>query len=330
MRGTVLNRSRQTLFDDKAIIASDVGVLRTENQDRVAVLRVSDGPRPFVCFALSDGMGGMKDGGPCATVTIAAFFSSLIAASEIEPQRRLYMSTNVANEAVHRQWQGRGGATLSAILIEGSSSVYVSNVGDSRVYALDAEWTKLRRLTVDDNLKEAFGGADRGLVQFIGIGKSLVPNIQHVPPGSDSFFITSDGAHYFDEKIFEQLLVHATEPLRATDRLLALARWLGGPDNASVAALTLSNLMNKLGREGGSLPTVWSGHSQLHLQRLETKPPASDSPPSQPATEEQDRPVTSKPRTGAKRKIRLSKKAAQGDQLEIKISSDEGEDAADS
>jgi serine/threonine protein phosphatase PrpC len=329
MDGTVLQRSRQTLFDDKAIIVSDIGLLRTENQDRVAALRVSDGPRPFVCFALSDGMGGMKDGGPCATVTVAAFFSSLIAASELEPQQRLHMSTNVANEAVYKQWQGRGGATLSAILIEDGNSVYVSNVGDSRVYALNAEWTKLTRLTVDDNLKEAFGGADRGLVQFIGIGNSLVPNVQHVPAGFDSFFITSDGTHYFDERIFEQLLLHATEPLRATDRLLALARWLGGPDNASVAALTLSNLLNKLDRESGSLPTVWSGNSQLHLQRIRDRTPSTEPPLSQTANE-RDRPNATKQRTATKRKIKIAKKTAPESQLEIKISSDEGEDASDS
>ncbi|MCK1511369.1 hypothetical protein IVB22_02030 [Bradyrhizobium sp. 190] len=329
MAGTVHQRSRQVLLNDQAIIASDIGVVRTENQDRVAVLRVSDGPRPFVCFALSDGMGGMKDGGPCATVSIASFFSSLVEASELEPHRKLHIATNVANETVYKTWQGRGGATLSAVLIDADNSAYVSNVGDSRVYALDAKWTKLSRVTVDDNLKEAFGGADRGLVQFIGIGKSLVPNVQQVAVGLSSFFITSDGAHYFDEKIFEQLLLCATDPLRATDRLLALARWLGGPDNASVAAFSVSHLSNMLGRQNGSLPTVWSGHSQLHLQRVPNKVLNTDAPLSQSANE-QERPPATKQRTATKRKSRTSKKAAPGDQLEIKISSDEGEDATDS
>ncbi|KRR09986.1 hypothetical protein CQ12_06130 [Bradyrhizobium jicamae] len=328
MAGTVLQRSRQVLLDDQAIIASDVGVLRTENQDRVSVLRVNDSSRPFLCFALSDGMGGMKDGGQCATVGIASFFSALLATSELEPQRKLHIATNVANETVYNIWQGRGGATLSAVLIEGSRSVHVSNVGDSRVYALDGRWTKLSRLTVDDNLKEAFGGADKGLVQFIGIGKSLVPNVQQVSADLDSFFITSDGAHYFDEKIFEQLLLSASEPLRATDRLLALARWLGGPDNASVAAFSVSHLLNTLNKKG-SLPTVWSGHSQLHLQRTPDKIANVDAPPSEPA-DVQARPPAQKQRTATKRKSKASKKAAQDGQLEIKISSDEGEDAADS
>ncbi len=271
----------------------------------------------------------MKDGGACATVSIAAFFSALISASELEPQRKLHIATNIANETVYRTWQGRGGATLSAVLIEGSQSIFVSNVGDSRVYALDAEWSKLSRVTVDDNLKEAFGGADRGLVQFIGIGKSLVPNVQQVSAGLNSFLVTSDGAHYFDDKIFEKLLLSATEPLRATDRLLALARWLGGPDNASVAAFTVSHLLNKLNRVNRSLPTVWSGYSQLHLQRTPSKVSTVDSPPSQ-STDEQVRSQATKQKIANKRKSRTSKKSEQGDQLEIKISSDEGEDAADS
>jgi PPM family protein phosphatase len=275
-------------------------------------------------------MGGMKDGGACATVSIAAFFSALISASELEPQRKLHIATNIANETVYRTWQGRGGATLSAVLIEGSQSIFVTNVGDSRVYALDTEWSKLIRLTVDDNLKEAFGGADRGLVQFIGIGKSLIPNVQKVSAGLNSFFVTSDGAHYFDEAIFEKLLLSATEPLRATDRLLALARWLGGPDNASVAAFTVSHLLDKLNRVNRSLPTVWSGYSQLHLQRAPSKVLTADSPPNQPANEQVEHPQATKQKTATKRKSKTSKKVAQGDQLEIKISSDEGEDAADS
>jgi serine/threonine protein phosphatase PrpC len=163
MSATVLHRSRQLIFDQKAVIATDIGVIRNENQDRIAALHVPIGTRPFVCFALSDGMGGMKDGGECATTALAAFFESLINNSGMDGQRKLNLATRAANEAVFQTWQGKGGATLSAILIENDQSIHIANVGDSRVYALDSDWRTIRRLTIDDNLKEAFGGSDNGL-----------------------------------------------------------------------------------------------------------------------------------------------------------------------
>jgi PPM family protein phosphatase len=72
-------RSVQLLPGSNIYLATDLGVVRKENQDRVAVLKVTpnDGTLPFFCVAVSDGMGGMQDGAECATTTLASFFSSL-------------------------------------------------------------------------------------------------------------------------------------------------------------------------------------------------------------------------------------------------------------
>jgi serine/threonine protein phosphatase PrpC len=338
---TVLHRSQQLIFDQKAVIATDLGVIRSENQDRVAVLHVPTGKRPFVCFALSDGMGGMKDGGECATSALAAFFESLIDNSGMDGQRKLHLATRAANDAVFQVWQGKGGATLSAILIETDQSVHIANVGDSRVYALAGDSKTVRRVTVDDNLKEAFGGTDHGLVQFIGIGKSLLPKIEQLPPTVSTLVITSDGAHYFDQHTFDRLLVNAAEPLRVAERLLALARWLGGPDNASVAAFKVSDVLNSLRTPRSKLPTIWSGVSQLHLDnsRLDESSKIAPSPQPEPQRKSELEPqqspepspaATESQRHSSKRKIRLKKKNEPDAQLEINISSDGNDDASDS
>jgi len=46
--------------------------------------------------------------------------------------------------------------------------------------------------------------------------------------------MTSDGTHYIDQQIFKTVIEKADDANRAAERLLALARWLGGPDNASI------------------------------------------------------------------------------------------------
>ena len=53
-------------------MASDIGLVRSENQDRAAILRIqlTEG-RSSVVVVLCDGMGGMSDGAECASLAIA-------------------------------------------------------------------------------------------------------------------------------------------------------------------------------------------------------------------------------------------------------------------
>lgn len=61
-----------------AAIATDIGLVRKENQDRVAVLKF----RPFsknkdmIVIALADGMGGMEGGANAASLTVSSFFTN--------------------------------------------------------------------------------------------------------------------------------------------------------------------------------------------------------------------------------------------------------------
>jgi serine/threonine protein phosphatase PrpC len=73
-----------------AILSSDIGLVRNENQDLIAAIRVntpSNIGKPFFAMALLDGMGGMQDGKKCATIALSTFFYSLIKfrGEELEP-----------------------------------------------------------------------------------------------------------------------------------------------------------------------------------------------------------------------------------------------------
>lgn len=327
---TATHRSQQLILNASVILATDVGLKRNENQDRVAALRIAtlkDGRPSFVCLAVSDGMGGMQDGGECASLTIAALFASLLQPSDRGIQDRLKEATAFANQSVFQKWKGKGGATLSAIIVDQRGDTHTSNVGDSRIYVVNSDKTGTRRVTVDDSLEEAFGGQGRELVQFMGIGSSLLPRVDTLPAGIDSIYLTSDGAHYFDKQILEQLMLRADHPVRASERIVALARWLGGPDNASVAAVKLSDVIQLMRDAPASFPTIWSGASQLQIgadadRSLPANQVASTTAPESTLEEPRDY----RKRGASKRKINVRKKEPSAKQLEIDITTDEGDD----
>ncbi len=67
--------------DLNAVLSTDIGLVRAENQDLIAAIRVntpSNVGNPFFAMALLDGMGGMQDGKQCATIALSNLFYSLI------------------------------------------------------------------------------------------------------------------------------------------------------------------------------------------------------------------------------------------------------------
>lgn len=272
------------------MLATDVGVVRSENQDRVAVVEVgrhADHGRSFLCAAVSDGMGGMVAGEECATSTLAYFFASLSMSPADRFDERLARATALANAEVYRRYQGKGGATLSAVLIDEAGEAWFVNVGDSRIYAVLQGGYSLERVTVDDTMEEAFGGQGRELMQFIGIGSALLPRVGRLPPDADEVFITSDGAHYFPHELLSELVLKAGDPRRAAERIIALSRWLGGPDNASIAAFRVGDFSGNRVPSGGAI-RVWGASAQARTviypvvvrQSRSPTPPAA--PPSAP------------------------------------------------
>ncbi|WP_353376756.1 protein phosphatase 2C domain-containing protein [Microbulbifer sp. NBRC 101763] len=223
-------------------LASDIGLVRTENQDRLAMLRVNtDSARthPFIVIALADGMGGMRDGAECASLTLASFFNALVRYRQKTPKERLALAAVEANEEVYKYQQGKGGSTLSALLLDGESRAFTVNVGDSRIYAVSQEGHEPSsiRLTVDDSLEEAVGGHGKELLQFIGMGQGLIPHTSIVNRDVDRVALTSDGVHFISSVLLSDVLLHAKTSKELAEQLLTVSKWRGAPDNASVASI---------------------------------------------------------------------------------------------
>jgi PPM family protein phosphatase len=251
-------------------LATDIGRTRKENQDRVAVMRVSPGKsgRPYLVAALVDGMGGMRDGQQCAALAISRFLFGSIKFRAEPLIERLEQATSLANEEVFRYVRGKGGATLSAVIVDASGQAAQINVGDSRIYATKADRRErsLTRLTKDDSLAEAIGGESRELLRFVGMGPSLMPTARLVPNGFDRLLLTSDGVHYLNSDTLDRLVLGASDIEEAADRLMRTAAWCGGPDNASIVALALPEISGSLRqRDAESGIDVWDPFSAIQV-----------------------------------------------------------------
>lgn len=248
MRRTAPNAVRR-VAPLNAAVASDVGVAREENQDRVALVRTTDrAGGPVIIAALADGIGGMKQGAECAAMALAHFIDCVISEAQHskDPAEWLRNGALRANRAIHARFAGQGGSTLAAIVMaKGQRPVWLS-VGDSRVYhAADGKLTQLSR---DDTLEGQLGRSPNGgrrpdLLQFIGLGDGLEPHVESTPGDlAGTLLLTTDGVHFVDSDHLGRLAQFAPDLGQCARRFTETARWLGGPDNASVAAIAVDAL----------------------------------------------------------------------------------------
>lgn len=235
---------RKMLFIDKGSIAlaSDLGLKRTENQDRTAVMKFSSSTAFYTVIAVVDGMGGMRDGEKSAELAISTFFSSVLETAHLGSEYAIMEATQTANNAVFELTNGKGGSTLSAILLCSNDMNMTVNVGDSRIYARDPVFNKVIRLTVDDSLAEVVGGSGAELLQFIGMGEGIRPHVAPLIPEAKQVYLTTDGVHYIEPHTLSDIIKHAEKITQVVERLIATARWCGGPDNATICAIDLELL----------------------------------------------------------------------------------------
>jgi serine/threonine protein phosphatase PrpC len=103
----------------------------------------------------------MASGEAPAILAISTFTTRTIRSERPSPDQRLSMAALAANEAVYKLLAGRGGATLSAVLIGAHFGTTAVNVGDSRIYLI-AKAGNITQLSRDDTLGEYLKNPDIG------------------------------------------------------------------------------------------------------------------------------------------------------------------------
>ncbi|HEY9135677.1 MAG TPA: hypothetical protein VIM85_07775 [Pseudomonadales bacterium] len=234
-----------------AVFGSTRGEIRQDNQDRVigASFQSSySADRDFLLYALCDGMGGGRDGGRCAELTLATVINHLVYHKEVESGLRLRNGVIRANEAIFEHYRAAGGTTFTGMIFGRTGRVIAINAGDSRYYrfssgkrdfiqvseddTLAGELAKLRGKSVSDLKAEHLSNY---LAQFVGVGEDIVPRVYDESEyvRDHGFLLTSDGAHSMGIDTLSRLILNAGNSSMAIRRLLTVSHWLGGHDNAS-------------------------------------------------------------------------------------------------
>lgn len=259
-------------------IASEIGNVRSDNQDKAIAFKGSDAQgREYAVAIVADGIGGMNDGAACAALAIASFTSAICAlfqANSSSPMARMKQAANSANEAVYRDYLGRGGSTLVAVLFSsGMPPIWVS-AGDSRIYLHSSNSLKL--LTTDDTIagqlnKSGVVPAEHSkILQFVGMGKDLEPHVGDVREAHEGqLILTTDGVHYLENgsEWFKSIIQNAPDAGATAKRLVEVAKWCGGPDNATLACVGFPFQPSER-REVSDGIQIWDAFGELDVQLL--------------------------------------------------------------
>jgi serine/threonine protein phosphatase PrpC len=230
-------------------LVTDVGSVRSDNQDRLAVLRCNSSDDRCVVALLCDGMGGLASGGECAALAMSNFFATFLSVPNDLIGARIRRSIHAANLGVYGRYRGTGGTTLSAVILT-TGGIYFANVGDSRVYT----WTnRLDQLSTDDtldaHLNKPVSYRRNELLQYVGMGDGIEPHLGTTTISSREQLLiaTSDGLHVPTGPLMDEIIRHADDAAAALKRLAELSKWCGGKDNASAIAISVDSVA----RQGG-------------------------------------------------------------------------------
>lgn len=246
-----------TLRDVETASLSDVGRVRSENQDACAEIRSDAGARLLV---VADGMGGHQGGSIASRLAVEAMGdavqhsdlsgASLLQAAVAEANQRVY-GTAVGDPSLH----GMGTTVVLVLLEDGLDSAWIAHVGDSRIYRLRG--ARFERLTQDHSAvaelvrrgviteEEAESHPRRNeILRSLGVESEVEPTLAQIDllPG-DQLLLCSDGLSgvLSDDEI--SAVLQRAAPAQAVRTLVDSVNARGAPDNVTVmiAALPGSN-----------------------------------------------------------------------------------------
>ena len=237
---------------------TDIGLVRTENQDSVWGEMLSD----TACAAvLCDGMGGESEGGLASTIAVDVV-SNRIKENFNEMMNRnsvrnlLITSVIAANSFVWdtartKVHEVMGTTCVAAIVFGGMA--YIVNVGDSRAYHLfsDGEDECIRQITKDHTHVQDL--LDRGeitedvmkthperhkITRAIGAEESVTPDYFELPLRTgDKILMCSDGLSAYGDDMDILDICFDSKTDECCENLIRYALKNGGHDNVSVALI---------------------------------------------------------------------------------------------
>ena len=234
---------------------TDTGRVRSSNQDCVFCEENAIGSFPNL-FLVADGMGGHKAGDTASRMCIEEVVKEIMNTRCTTPVSVFEKAAEAANLAIYKQshsvaqLEGMGTTLVCATVV--GHTVYVGNVGDSRLYHLH---DTLKQITVDHSLVEEM--VQSGEIQNDEMRTHPNKNIITRALGTDTavqmdcfeievqegdvLLLCSDGLSNMleDEEIEKIIREHITDMKSAGECLVERANEAGGKDNISVVLVRL-------------------------------------------------------------------------------------------
>lgn len=234
----------------KAYAVTDIGRVRQNNQDVTFASTEPVGLLPNL-FLVADGMGGHQAGDFASRYLVDHLTEYIKNCGTGEAVSALRggiekVNTELFRLSCEKEELSGMGTTLVAAVIE-NSTLYVANVGDSRLYVI--ERSGIRQITRDHSFVEEMvskGQMNRGsreyldhknvLTKAVGIESTVKADFFEVPlERGDYVLLCSDGLTNMvdNSAIFRFVLLPGTLHMKVKT-LVALANQNGGTDNISV------------------------------------------------------------------------------------------------
>ncbi len=233
----------------KAYAMTDVGKKRTTNQDYVYASKEAIGNLPNL-FIVADGMGGHRAGDLASRYTVETFIEDVKNSDEINPISIIESAIRTANRALmekaseSEEYEGMGTTLVVATVVD--RSIYIANVGDSRLYLVNNE---IQQITRDHSLVEemiSLGELDKEsarlhekkniITRAVGADADLIADFFEVEySAGDIILMCSDGlSNMIEDNNIKNIINEGTDLSDIAHKLIEVANNNGGKDNIAV------------------------------------------------------------------------------------------------
>ena len=233
----------------KTFSKTDIGMVREVNQDYVYVSDLPVGKLPNL-FVVADGMGGHKAGEFASRFTVEVVKEVLAESSEETPEAMIIQAITSANRKLletakqDSRMEGMGTTLVVATVIE--RTLYLANVGDSRLYLLNDE---IKQVTKDHSLvqemvrlggikqEEAKHHPDKNIItRAIGAKEDVeVDFYEYRLKQGDMILMCTDGlSNMVEDEEMLHIVKGSRDVVEAVEGLIERANQNGGKDNIGI------------------------------------------------------------------------------------------------
>lgn len=233
----------------KAVAITDTGLKRSINQDYVFCRDTKVGNLPNL-FVVADGMGGHKAGDLASRFTVNTLVSEIEKSDSDNPISVIgdaIKTTNtklIEKAAESEDYSGMGTTLVVACVVD--NSMYVANIGDSRLYVID---NQIRQITRDHSYVEemvSLGKMSRDAKEYsdkkniitraMGASDKVIPDFFEVDICDDDIILMcSDGlTNMVNDEEIKDIIKMPEGIKRKAEMLVNEANNNGGRDNIAI------------------------------------------------------------------------------------------------